>query len=62
LPGEALKYPEAVYRRIVADLVSYIGMAEVEKMGCALTQSDLKKFLTDAHQADVDRKRRSQRR
>jgi len=57
-----LKYPEAVYRRIVADLVSYIGMAEVEKMGCALTQSDLKKFLTDAHQADVDRKRRSQRR
>jgi len=62
LPKFALECPETVYRRIVADLVSNIGMAEVAKMGAVLAEADRKRFLTDAHKADDDRKRKSQRR
>ena len=60
-PEFALKCPEPVYRKIIADLVSNIGMAEVEKMGCSLDQTDHNKFLADARQADDDRKRKSQK-
>ena len=62
LPGFAFQCPEPVYRKIIADLVSNIGMAEVEKMGCSLNQADRNKFLTDAQQAEDDRKRASQKR
>jgi hypothetical protein len=60
-PKFALQCPEPVYRKILADLVSNIGMAEVEKMGLALNESDLKRFHTDARQADDDRMRRSRK-
>jgi hypothetical protein len=58
-PKFALQCPEPVYRNILTDLVSNLGMAEVEKMGLILNASDLRRFLADARQADVDRKRRS---
>jgi hypothetical protein len=58
LPKFALQCPEPVYRKILADLVSNLGMAEIEKMGLALNESDLKTFRADAQQADDNRKRR----
>jgi len=61
-PKFALHCPQPVYRKIIADLVSNIGMPEVEKMGCSLDQTDRAKFLADARQAEDDRKRKSQKR
>jgi hypothetical protein len=62
-PKFALKWcTEPVYRKIVADLVSNIGIAEIEKMGCSLEPADLDKFMADTRQADNHRKRKSQKR
>jgi len=61
-PKFALQCPETVYRQILADLISNIGVIEVEKMGAALAQSDLNRFLADAHQADDGRKAKSKKR
>jgi hypothetical protein len=60
-PKFALECPEPVYWKILADLVSNIGMAEVERMGVGLNDSDLTRFHADARQADDDRKRKSRK-
>lgn len=61
-PKFALHCPEPVYRQVVADLVSNIGLIEVEKMGATLAPADLKRFLTDAHQANDNLKKKSKKR
>jgi hypothetical protein len=61
LPAFALRCPEIIYRRIVRDLVTNIGIGEVEKMGCSLKLSDLNRFLSCARESEDERKRRSQK-
>ena len=60
-PKFALQCPDSVYRKILDDLVSHIGIKEVRKMGAVLAQADLNLFLTDAQRVDDDRKRKSKK-
>ena len=61
-PKFALQCPDPVYLEILNDLISNIGIKEVEKMGATLAQADLNRFLMDAQSVDDDRKRRSKKR
>jgi len=61
-PRFALECPEPVYRSILAELVSNIGVAEVEKMGVGLKESDRERFIVNAREADDERRRRSRKR
>lgn len=55
-PKFALECPEPVYRSILTDLVSNIGVAEVEKMGVRLNESDRKRFLVGACEVEDERR------
>jgi hypothetical protein len=61
-PKFAMEGPEPVHRRVIADLVSILGMSEIEQMGAALRPPELKKFRTDAQAAADELRRRSQKR
>jgi hypothetical protein len=61
-PRFALQCPEPTYWKIVSDLLSNLGMAEVEKMGAILKDADRERFLADARRSDHDRTRKSRKR
>jgi hypothetical protein len=62
LPVFALQSGEVVGKRILADLVAFMGIAEVEKMGGILEPVRRKIFLAAVRRASDEQKRRARKR
>jgi hypothetical protein len=66
VPQFAFQSRPSVYKRIIRDLVSSLGISEVEKstgtMLAHLTAEQQKKFMADLEQAEYERQRRSSKR
>jgi hypothetical protein len=66
LPRFALQSNPSIYKRIVDDLVSNLGIAEMEKqsstIGAFMTPDENKKFFTDVSVAEAERQKRSRKR
>jgi hypothetical protein len=66
IPRFAIQSESSRYKRIVADLIQNLGLAEIEKSAgttaIALRSDELKKFLADARQAENERQKRLRKR
>jgi hypothetical protein len=66
IPKYASRRKPSISKRIVADLVSHIGISEIEKhsgtFGAYMKPDQLKKFMADVREADRERQRRLRKR
>jgi hypothetical protein len=66
VPRFALNCKPSIYKNIIDDLVANLGIDEIEKqsgeIGFYIEPDEKRKFMTDARQADYERRQRSRKR